>query len=278
MLVENPNSEIWLNATCALSFEVDLATPMVFMLRPRSSPTQWVAGEEYDLSPSLPVVEFTDGFGNLCQRVVAPAGDFDVYTEVTVRVTGEPHTSSSSAGFVDVSTLPHDTLGFLLPSRYCESDRFGEMATEIVAGFDPGYAQVEAITDWVRNNIRNTPLSSTYPVSAIEINQRGEGVCRDLAHIAIALCRGICIPARLVVGYLLGLEPMDTHAWLEAFIGGRWHTFDPTQPDSGGRRISLARGRDAADVALYNQYGPLLLPKAMSVTVSQLEGLVLPRR
>ena len=160
-MVEKPSGEIWLNASCTLSFEVDIATPMVFILRPRSSPTQWVAAEEYDLSSSLPVIEFTDGFGNLCQRVVAPVGDFDVYTEVTVRVTGEPRTSSSSAGFVDVSTLPHDTLGFLLPSRYCESDRFGEMATEIVAGFDPGYAQVDAITDWVRNNIRNTPLSST---------------------------------------------------------------------------------------------------------------------
>jgi transglutaminase-like putative cysteine protease len=262
--------EAWLHARCTLSFEVSVATPMVFMLRPRSSPSQWVAAEEYDLSPSLPVVEFTDGFGNLCQRVVAPVGDFQVHTQVTVRVKGEP-TTASTAGFVDVSKLPHDTLGFLLPSRYCESDRFGEMATEIVAGHPPGYAQVVAITDWIRSSICNTPLSSTYPVSAVEVNQRGEGVCRDLAHIGIALCRAICIPARMVVGYLLGLEPMDTHAWFEAFIGGRWHTFDPTQPGTGGVRIAIARGRDAADVALYNQYGPLLLPNEMSVTVSQLE-------
>ena len=121
--LEGKNSgEVWLNASCALSFEVSVATPMVFMLRPRSSPSQWVAAEEYDLSPSIPVVEFTDGFDNLCQRVVAPVGNFNVHTEVTVRVTGEP-IASSSAGFVEVSKLPHDTLGFLLPSRYCESDR-----------------------------------------------------------------------------------------------------------------------------------------------------------
>jgi transglutaminase-like putative cysteine protease len=263
---DDTSSEVWLNASCALSFEVSVATPMVFMLRPRSSPSQWVAAEEYDLSPSIPVAEFTDGFGNLCQRLVAPVGNFNVHTEVTVRVTGEPN-ASSNAGFVDVSKLPHDTLSFLLPSRYCESDRFGEMATEIVAG-----------TDWVRSAICNKPLSSTYPVSAVEINQRGEGVCRDLAHIGIALCRGICIPARLVVGYLHGLEPMDTHAWFEAFIGGQWYTFDPTQPGIGGARIALARGRDAADVALYNQYGPLLLPKEMAVTVSQLERPGLPGR
>ena len=264
------DGEVWLNASCTLSFDVSVTTPMVFMLRPRSSPSQWVAAEEYELSPSIPVLEFTDGFGNLCQRLVAPVGYFQVHTAVTVRVTLQP-VDPSVAGFVEVSSLPNDTLGFLLPSRYCESDRFGEMATQIVAGHEPGYAQVAAVTDWVRSNITNTPLSSTYPVSAVEINKRGEGVCRDLAHIGIALCRAICIPARLVVGYLLGLEPMDTHAWFEAFIGGRWHTFDPTQPGTGGKRIALARGRDAADVALYNQYGPLLLPEDMSVTVSQLE-------
>lgn len=277
MCSEPQQDSYWLNASCSFLFEVGVATPMVFMLRPRSSPTQWIAAEEYDLSSSLPVVEFTDGFGNLCQRVVAPTGKLRVHSKVTVRVSAEP-TASSSAGFVDVSKLPNDTLSFLLPSRYCESDRFGRMATEIVAGEKPGYDQVIAITDWVRSAICNTPLSSTYPVSAVEINQRGEGVCRDLAHIAIALCRAICIPARLVVGYLHGLEPMDAHAWFEAFIGGRWHTFDPTQERATGARITLARGRDAADVALYNQYGPLLLPQKMSVSVSRHEQLTLRGR
>jgi transglutaminase-like putative cysteine protease len=262
--------EVWLNACCALSFKVGVESPMVFMLRPRSTPSQWVAAEKYELSPSIPVAEFTDGFGNLCQRVVAPVGNFQVKTTVTVRVTVEA-VATSQAGFVDVSALPDDTLSFLLPSRYCESDRFGDMATEITAGQSPGYAQVVAIVDWVRSAIGNTPLSSTYPVSAVEINLRGEGVCRDLAHIAIALCRAICIPARLVVGYVLDLEPMDTHAWFEAFIGGQWHTFDPTQPVLGAARIAVARGRDAADVALYNQYGPLLLPDDMWVTVTRLE-------
>ena len=267
---DRTSSDVWLNACCKLSFEVIVSTPIILMMRTCSSPHQWVAAEEYDLSPSLPVVEFTDGFGNLCQRVVAPVGNFQVHTEVTVRVTGDP-IAPSNASFVDVSELPYDTLGFLLPSRYCESDRFGDMATEIVAGHALGYAQVVAITDWVRSAIRNTPLSSTYPVSAVEINQRREGVCRDLAHMGIALCRAICIPARLVVGYILDLQPMDTHAWFEAFIGGQWYTFDPTQQGIGVARIALARGRDAADVALYNQYGPLLLPNEMSVTVRRLE-------
>lgn len=241
---------------------------MVLMLRPRSGPSQWVVREEYRLSPPVQVVEVTDGFGNLCQRLVAPVGEFGIYTSADVMVEDQPP-PDNDAPFVEVPNLPHDVLEYLLPSRYCESDRFSDMATEIVGESQSGYAQVAAITDWVRSNIRNTPGSSTYPVSAVEINNRGEGVCRDLAQIGIALCRAVCIPARLVVGYLHTLEPMDIHAWFEAFVGGEWYTFDPTSTLTRGPRISIAHGRDSTDVAIYNQYGPLLLPDTMTVTVEK---------
>ncbi len=227
-----------LHASCALSFDVAVPTPMVFMLRPRSGSYQWVASEEYDLSPAVQVLEYTDGFGNLCQRMVAPTGDFKIRTTAEVIVT-EPLPVTDNIGFVQVPELPDQVLGYLLPSRYCESDRFGDMATEIVGNHAPGYAQVAAIADWVRSSIRNTPLSSTYPVSATEVNKRGEGVCRDLAHISIALCRALCIPARLVVGYLHELEPMDIHAWFEAFVGGSWYTFDPAGPIAPGLAFPL---------------------------------------
>ncbi len=239
---------------------------MVFMLRPQSGRDQWVAREEYRLSPPVPIEEVPDSFGNLCQRLVAPEGAFSIYTAADVMVS-DRRAAPGFAPFVPVPELPHEVLIYLLPSRYCESDRFGDMATAIVAGREPGYDQVAGITRWVRENIRNTPLSSTHPVSAIEVNQRGEGVCRDLAQIGIALCRALCIPARLVVGYLHNLQPMDVHAWFEAFVGGQWHTFDPSVPDGGGPRIAIARGRDATDVAIYNQYGPLLLPTRMEVSV-----------
>jgi transglutaminase-like putative cysteine protease len=259
-------ADTWLHVTCALSFSVSVGTPMVFMLRPRSSPGQWVAGEEYRLSPSVPVVEFTDGFGNICQRLVAPVGEFGINTSADVLVASRS-LAPADAGFIEVPDLPDQVLGFLLPSRYCESDRFGQMATEIVEGCQPGYEQVVAITDWVREKIRYVPLSSTFPVSAIEVNARGEGVCRDLAHIGIALCRALCIPARLVVGYLQDLEPMDIHAWFEVFVGGQWYTFDTMSPETDGARIAIAQGRDATDVAIYNQFGPTLLPSEMRVTV-----------
>ena len=245
---------------------------MVFMLRPRSNPGQWVAAEDYRLFPPLQVIEFTDGFGNLCQRMVALPGEFRINTSADVMV-AERRTVSESAAFIEIPDLPDQVLGYLLPSRYCESDRFGDMAAEIVAGCTPGSAQVTAITDWVRRTIRYTPLSSTYPVSAIEVHQRGEGVCRDLAHIGIALCRALCIPARLVVGYLQNLEPMDIHAWFEVFVGGDWHPFDPISPRGAGARIAIAHGRDATDVAIYNQYGPLLLPREMHVTVEEFDRL-----
>jgi len=261
---------MWIHATCRIWFNVTTPTPMVLMLRPRSGPSQWVAREEYRLAPAVQVTEVADGFGNLCQRLVAPVGDFTVYTSAHVMV-AERAPPPADAAFVEIPDLPSNVLGYLLPSRFCESDRFSDMAADIAGDSRPGYAQVTAITDWVHESIRYTPGSSTYPVSAAEVNRRGEGVCRDLAQVGIALCRAICIPARLVVGYLHELDPMDIHAWFEAFVGGQWHTFDPTLRHARGARIAIAHGRDAADVAIYNQYGPLLLPDDMRVAVEECE-------
>jgi len=260
--------DMWIHASCKMRFSVTVPTPMVFMLRPRSSPGQWVTREEYRLSPPVQVEEIADGFGNLCQRLVAPVGAFAVSTSADVMI-AEQSPAPQNAGFVEVPNLPNSALGYLLPSRYCESDRFSEMATTIVGGSEPGCGQVNAITEWVNESIRYSPGSSTYPVSAVEVNQRGDGVCRDLAQLGIALCRALCIPARLVVGYLHELDPMDVHAWFEAYVGGNWYTFDPTMRHTGGARIAIAHGRDAADVAIYNQYGPLLLPDDMEVIVEK---------
>jgi transglutaminase-like putative cysteine protease len=268
---------MWIHASCTIWFNVTVPTPMVLMLRPRSGPGQWVAREDYQLSPAVQVVEVTDAFGNLCQRLVAPAGEFTVSTSADVMVDERPP-APADAGFVEIPNLPHEVLAYLLPSRYCESDRFSDMAAEIVGDSRPGCGQVNAIAEWVHRAIRYTPGSSSYPVSAVEVNQRCEGVCRDLAQLAIALCRALCIPARLVVGYLHELDPMDIHAWFEAFIGGDWYTFDPTMRHSGGARIAIAHGRDAADVAIYNQYGPLLLPEEMRVVVERCGAPVAPHQ
>jgi transglutaminase-like putative cysteine protease len=145
------------------------------------------------------------------------------------------------------------------------------MANSITAGYSLGYDQVAAIEAWLRDTIRYEPESSDIQISATEVNSRGYGVCRDLAHLGIALCRSLSIPARMVVGYLHNLEPMDLHAWFEAYVADRWYTFDATQAQLHGGYVAIGYGRDAADVAVYNQFGPALYPRHQQVQVQQID-------
>jgi transglutaminase-like putative cysteine protease len=159
-------------------------------------------------------------------------------------------------------------LQYLLPSRYCPADRMEHKAREIVGKSPAGYAQVEAIRAWIREHIEYRYGVSDASTDALQTLEAGAGVCRDFSHIGISLCRGLRIPARMVVGFLHGLDPMDMHAWFEAFVGGRWYTFDATQPEARGGRIVVAYGRDAAEVALFNEYGPVTMKK-MTVQVTE---------
>ena len=262
---------MWLATSCDFEFEITVPTPFILMLRPRSGAQQWISREEYKLTPSIAVTEFTDYYGNLCQRLVAPPGHFAIHTAAEVMTT-DIVDRAPRAPFVDIDFLPNEVLIFLLPSRYCESESFNQMAVEITEGKLLGYDQVEAIEDWLRERISYVPGSSDNPISAVEVNQKQTGVCRDLAHLGIALCRAISIPARLVVGYNYGLVPMDMHAWFEAFVGGRWYAFDATQEKITAGYVAIGFGRDAADVAVYNQFGPSVYPISQVVTVELLEA------
>lgn len=246
---------MWLHTRCDLTFDFSVPTPLVLMLRPRTGPRQWIAREEYRLTPHVAACEFVDSYGNFCQRLTAPADAFAISTVAEVRV-ADTVEQAPGAPFMDIESLPSDVLIYLLPSRFCESDRFGQMAAEIASGQALGYDQVAAIAAWLRERIRYVPGTSDVPISAVDVNMRQAGVCRDLSHLGIALCRGLSIPARLVVGYLYELSPMDMHAWFEAYVGGRWYTFDATQPVLDGGYVAIGYGRDAADVAIFNQFGP----------------------
>jgi transglutaminase-like putative cysteine protease len=260
-----------LQTSCELTFDIAVPTPFVLMLRPRSGAQQWISREEYRLEPHVPVFEFADNYGNLCQRLTAQPGPFAVHTTADVMITDDVD-QQPGAAFIEIQNLPDSVLSYLLPSRYCESDRFGQMAADITSGRRPGYDQVAAIVDWLLGNIRYEPGSSFIPMSAMEVNTAGSGVCRDLAHLGIALCRSLSIPARMVVGYLHGLQPMDLHAWFEAYVGGRWYTFDATRAELGGGYVAVGYGRDATDVAIYTQFGPAVFPISQHVQVTQLES------
>lgn len=262
---------MWLRTVCTLSFTVAAPTPFILMLRARSGAQQWVARDTYAITPSVPVVEFTDAYGNLCQRLVAPPGTVTIHTSADV-LTADMIDVAPGAPFDEPQTLPDAVLTYLLPSRYCESEQFNQMACEIVGNAAPGYDQVVAICDWIRREVRFNPASVYDHMSAGDVNQRREGVCRDLAHLGIALCRSLSIPARIVVGYLYQLTPMDLHAWFEVWVGGRWYTFDATQDAPRGGRVSLGYGHDAAHVAIFNQFGPALAAHHMAVSVTLLDA------
>ncbi len=254
-----------LYAGCELVYQAQEPTPLILMLRPRSGESQWITGETYELEPLVPVTEYTDMYGNVAQRLVTTAGRFRIRTTVEVE-TAEAIDVMVGAPFTPVELLPDAVLPFLLPSRYCQVEQFGDLAVEIAGEAAPGYDQAEAIRQWIQTHIRYQYGTSNASTSAVETVQQRVGVCRDFAHLGIALCRSLNIPARMVVGYLYQLKPMDLHAWFEAFVGERWYAFDATQAAPRGNRIIIAYGRDAADVALVTQFGAINL-EYMSVWV-----------
>ncbi|MGZ8161205.1 MAG: transglutaminase domain-containing protein, partial [Methylobacter sp.] len=263
-------SSMKLRVSCDLCFQIGSPTALILMLRPLSGAQQKIATANYTVEPDVPITESKDVYGNYCQRLVTPSGEFVIRTSAEV-ITAESIACAPGAPFIEIQNLPNRVLPYLLPSRYCESDRFGNLAREIVADALPGYDQVGKIVEWVRDTIKYIPGSSDSPLSAIEVHHRGYGVCRDLAQLSIALCRSISIPARLVVGYLYRLEPMDLHAWFEAYIGGRWYVFDPTQSELRGGRVIIAFGRDAADVSIFHQFGLDCVLNSMDVRVDLLD-------
>jgi transglutaminase-like putative cysteine protease len=254
-----------LDASCNLDYQTTEEVPAIFMLRPRSGWAQWIMREQFHIYPQIPVLEFTDVYGNLCQRTVMPRGHFHLSVQYRVQVADNVD-SDPMAQISLVQNLPPEVLHYLLPSRYCQSDELLGLAASVVGGMNPNWQQVEQIRLWIHQNVRYESGSSNSFTTALETLNTRRGVCRDFAHLGIALCRAINVPARMVVGFLHELNPMDLHAWFEAFIGGRWFTFDAVEYMTRGNRIVVAYGRDAADVALATMFGNFTL-ESMNISV-----------
>ncbi len=223
--------------------------------------------------PSMPMTGYRDGFGNWCSRLLAPPGQVRFSTDVIVHDGGKPDPAFPHAGQVPVEHLASDTLVFLLASRFCESDKLLDLAWQLFGGAQPGWGRVQAICDFVHNWIAFDYAQARSTRTASEGYQERVGVCRDFAHLAVAFCRALNIPARYCTGYLSDIgtplphPPGDFAAWFEAYLEGGWYTFDPRNNEPRIGRVLIARGRDAADVAMVTTFGPNTLESMRVWTV-----------
>jgi transglutaminase-like putative cysteine protease len=221
---------------------------------------------------AVEAVDYTDSFGNLCTRAVAPAGLTTISTMFEIHDSGEPDPVVQDAVQHEIADLPDEVLVFLLGSRYCDTDRLADFAWSRFSSTPPGWARVQAICDFVHDHIVFDYMKADATRSAHGGYLDRTGVCRDFAHLAITLCRCMNIPARYCTGYLgdIGIPPvpypMDFSAWFEAYLGGRWYTFDARHNTPRIGRILMATGRDATDVALTTSFGPSRLAHFEVVT------------
>jgi transglutaminase-like putative cysteine protease len=246
-----------------LLYHFSQPTPIILLLSVHDSrASDVVVPACLTTEPAIPVSGYRDRFGNQCQRVLAPAGRLRLTADGVIRDSSLPDDTVSAAEQHTVQDLPEDTLVFLLGSRYCETDLLLDTAWELFAGTTPGQPRVQAICDYVHNHISFNYQNARATRSAAETFRERTGVCRDYAHLAIAFCRCMNIPARYCTGYLSDVgtpppfPPGDFAAWFEVWIGGRWRLFDPRNNVPRIGRVLMARGRDASDVAFATTFGP----------------------
>jgi transglutaminase-like putative cysteine protease len=246
-----------------MAYRCPQPTPMILALNIHySRASDLVEPDHLRTVPAVPVAAYRDLFGNWCSRIVAPPGRFVLSTNALVNDSGQPDLVVPSAVQTPVPQLPESTLVYLLGSRYCETDQLSDIAWQRFGTGPTGWARVQAICDFVHGHIEFGYHHASRTRTAWEAYVGGIGVCRDYAHLAIALCRCMNIPARYCTGYLgdYGTEPpygpMDFAGWFEAFLGDRWYTFDARNNTPRIGRVLIARGRDACDVALSSTFGP----------------------
>ena len=246
-----------------LIYDCPQPTPMMLVLNVHYSRAADLVVPDYvTTTPSIPLTAYRDGFGNWCTRLVAPTGRLTIASTAVVRDSGDPEIAAPFAYQHSIEELPEDALVFLLGSRYCDTEKLADLAWSLFGQTPLGWARVQAICDFVHNHISFGYEHARETRTAWEAFNERRGVCRDFAHLAVAFCRCMNIPARYCTGYLgdIGMQPpfgpMDFAAWFEAYLGGRWYTFDPRNNVPRIGRVLIARGRDAIDVAIATTFGP----------------------
>jgi transglutaminase-like putative cysteine protease len=249
-----------------LLYQCPQPTPMILCLTVHPSrQADLLTPHVVQVMPSVERRTHVDPFGNVCTRILAPAGQTRISTAFEIEDSGRPDPVDWNAVQHPVDELPHDVLQFLLASRYCDSDRLGDFAWAQFGSTPLGWGRVQAICDFVHGHIRFDYQRADATRTASMALQDRVGVCRDFAHLAIALCRAMNIPARYCTGYLgdIGVpkapDPMDFSGWFEAWLGGRWYTFDARHNIPRIGRVLIATGRDATDVAISTSFGSAAL-------------------
>ena len=246
-----------------LIYDCPQPTPMLLMLNVHyTRVSDLVEPDHLVTTPAVPIRGYRDGFGNWCSRIVAPAGQTRLTTNAIIKDTGEPDVIAVDAPQHTLPDLPDDALVFLLGSRYCETDRLADVAWSLFGKTPLGWGRVQAICDFVHQHIAFGYEHARASRTAWEAYCDRTGVCRDFAHLAVTFCRCMNIPARYCTGYLgdIGVPisdaPMDFSAWFEVYLGGQWYIFDARNNLPRIGRVLIARGRDAADVAITTTFGP----------------------
>jgi transglutaminase-like putative cysteine protease len=255
-----------------IEFNLPSETAMLAMLNLHPSRSlDLLAPDEIKTDPGLLISNYFDNFGNRCTRFVAPAGKLRLSGSTLVLDSGRPDPVKSTAQECPVGDLPEEALIYLLSSRYCEVDRFSDIAHELFGHTHNGWARVQAICDWVHDKVRFDYKAARPTKTAMDVFTERVGVCRDFQHLAVTLCRAMNIPARYATGYLgdIGVPaggPMDFSAWFEVFLDNRWWTFDARHNTPRIGRVLMAVGRDASDVALTTSFGQADLTRFFVVT------------
>jgi transglutaminase-like putative cysteine protease len=232
------------------------------------------------MSQPVPMTQHVDEFGNLVTRVRAPTGPIVFSSDFVIEDSGQPDRQNVQARQLEVADLPDEVLPFLLGSRYCETDRMSDLAWSLFGHIPPGWARVQAIVDYAHKRIAFGYRYARSTRTAEQGHEEGVGVCRDYAHLAVTLCRAMNIPARYCNGYLgdIGVPavdaPMDFSAWFEAYLEDGWYTFDARHNVPRIGRVVIARGRDAADVAMTHTFGTAWLTEFKVVTEEVAESAV----
>ncbi len=251
-----------LHVGCEFHYESPAPTPAVVLVQPHPDPAHRILEEGWETEPAIERHGYLDLYRNRCERLILPTGRSMLRYDASVEVTGDADPVAPETPQRAVEDLPDEVLVYTLASRYCPTETLSQVAWNLFGGTPPGWARVQAVCDWIHQNIRYGQLRSTPMTTAVDVYVGGGGMCRDFAHLAITFCRALNIPARYVFGYMPDTNQPpphpapDFHAWFEVFLGDQWWTFDARFNTPRIGRTPIGVGRDAVDVAMITSYGP----------------------